>query len=434
MSTASAAGPHDDRRRIADLEQLLEVARRLGATVDLDLLLEAIAAAATSVLDCERATVFLYDRAAEELFSRLATGIADSPISEIRFPITRGIAGEVARSGSVVNLPDAYADPRFNPEFDRRSGFRTRNLLTVPLSDHDGTIVGVLQVLNKRIGFFGDRDEQMAMFLGSQAGVAVQRQMLLGHFAEKQRIQRDLNIARDIQQGLLPKQRPTVAGFDIAGWNRPADETGGDFYDFLPLADGGLAITIADVTGHGIGPALVVAEVRALFRALVMRSADLGQTIDSVHQLLCQDLPEGKFVTALFGILSPAEHALRYVSTGQGPLLVYSAATGTVAELETQGLPLGILPEAPYDPPATVPFAPGDLLVLLTDGFFEWSRADGEQFGMERVRDLICRHHERPAEELIGVLTRAVVEFSAGTPQGDDLTAVIVKRLDTPPA
>jgi sigma-B regulation protein RsbU (phosphoserine phosphatase) len=434
MSTASAASPHDDRGRIADLEQLLEVARRLGATVDLDLLLEGIAAAATSVLDCERATVFLYDRAAEELFSRLATGIADSPISEIRFPVTRGIAGEVARSGSVVNLPDAYADPRFNPEFDRRSGFRTRTLLTVPLSDHDGGIVGVLQVLNKRTGSFGDRDEQMALFLGSQAGVAVQRQMLLGHFAEKQRIQRDLNIARDIQQGLLPKEKPTLAGFDIAGWNRPADETGGDFYDFLPLADGGLAITIADVTGHGIGPALVVAEVRALFRALVMRSADLGSTVEGVHQLLCQDLPEGKFVTALFGILSPAEQTLRYVSTGQGPLLIYTAATGEVTELETQGLPLGILPEAAYDPPATVSFAPGDMLVLLTDGFFEWSRADGEQFGTERVRDLICTHRHRTAAELISLLHRSVVEFSAGTPQGDDLTAVIVKRLGMPAA
>ena len=429
MNESSVGSLHDDRRRVADLEQLLDVARRLGATVDLDVLLEAIASAATSVLDCERATVFLYDSTSEELYSRLATGIADSPISEIRFPVTLGIAGEVARSGRVVNLPDAYADPRFNPEFDRRSGFRTRNLLTVPLSDHDGRIVGVLQVLNKRSGPFGDRDEQLAGFLGSQAGVAVQRQMLLGHFAEKQRIQRDLNIARDIQQGLLPKQRPEVTGFDIAGWNRPADETGGDYYDFLPLADGSLAIAIADVTGHGIGPALVVAEVRALFRALVMRSADLGATVDSVQQLLCQDLQDGKFVTAFFGILSPAKSTLQYLSAGQGPLLAYSAATGEITEFEAQGLPLGIMPEEPYDPPVTLPFAPGDILVLLTDGFFEWSRPDGEQFGTERVRDLVCTHHHRTAEELIGLLHRAVVDFSAGTPQGDDLTAVIVKRL-----
>jgi signal transduction protein with GAF and PtsI domain len=193
-------------------------ARRLGATAELDPLLETIAAAATAVLDCERASVFLLDRAAGELSSRVATGIADSPVKEIRFPIGVGIAGEVARTGTVVNLPDAYADPRFNPEFDRRSGFHTRSMLAVPLADHDGTTVGVLQVLNKRGGSFGPRDEQLAGFLGGQAGVAVQRQLLLAHYAEKQRIERDLAIARDIQQRLLPKDAPVVPGFDIATW------------------------------------------------------------------------------------------------------------------------------------------------------------------------------------------------------------------------
>ena len=167
------------RSRITDLERLLDVARHLGATVDLDALLETVAAAATSVLDCERATVYLYDRAAGELCRRLATGIADSPINEIRFPVSRGIAGEVARTGHSVNLPDAYADPRFNPDFDRVSGFRTRSMLAVRLADHDDQTVGVLQLLNKRSGTFDVRDEE------------------------------------------------------IACWNQPADETGGDFYDFF---------------------------------------------------------------------------------------------------------------------------------------------------------------------------------------------------------
>ena len=223
------------RSRIADLERLLDVARHLGATVDLDALLETIAVAATSVLDCERATVYLYDRPAGELCSRLATGIADSPINEIRFPVSRGIAGEVARTGHSVNLPDAYTDPRFNPDFDRVSGFRTRSMLAVRLADHDDQTVGVLQLLNKRSGTFDARDEEVAGFLGGQAGVAIQRQSLLHHFAEKQRIERDLSIARSIQQGLLPREQPSVTGFDIAGWNQPADETGGDFYDFFPL-------------------------------------------------------------------------------------------------------------------------------------------------------------------------------------------------------
>jgi phosphoserine phosphatase len=267
--------PRDDGR-LADLERLLDVARQLGATVELDPLLVAIAAAATSVLDCERATVFLLDRKAGELSSRLATGIAGAPIEEIRFPVTLGIAGEVARSGAAINIPDAYADPRFYPEFDRRSGYRTRSMLTIPLIAHDGATVGVLQLLNKLGGPFAARDEEIAGFLGTQAGVAIHRQLLLEQFAVKQRLERDLNIARDIQRGLLPRDPPVVPGFDIAGWNRPADETGGDYFDFMPVDGGGLAITIADATGHGIGPALVVSETRALFRAIEGDPRDLS--------------------------------------------------------------------------------------------------------------------------------------------------------------
>lgn len=145
-SPTVSSDPHDEPgRRIADLEHLLDVAGRLGATVELDPLLEAIAAAAMTVLDCERATVFLLDPASQELYSRLATGNAGAPISEIRFPVSRGIAGEVARTGSVVMLPDAYADPRFNPEFDRTSGYRTRTILACPLVGYDGTVGGVLR-------------------------------------------------------------------------------------------------------------------------------------------------------------------------------------------------------------------------------------------------------------------------------------------------
>jgi len=419
----------NDERRIADLERLLDVSRRLGATVELAPLLAAIADAATSVLDCERATIFLLDQQAQELHSRLTTEIPSSPITEIRFPVGRGIAGEVARTGVAIHIPDAYADPRFNPEFDRQSGFRTTSMLTLPLAGHDGATVGVLQVLNKRGGPFGGRDTEVASFLGTQAGVAIQRQMLLAEYATKQRIERDLNIARTIQQGLLPKEQPQLAGYDVAGWNRPADQTGGDYYDFMPLGSGGLAITIADVSGHGIGPALVVSETRALYRAVVRHAADLAAAADEVHALLAQDLPEGRFVTAFFGVLDPRRGAVRFVSAGQGPILAYSASTGGIAELPAQGLPLGFVPERPYDPAVEHPLAPGDMLVLLTDGFYEWTNPAEEQFGTARVSDLVRRHQTLPAAELIALLYRAVVEFAAGTPQADDLTAVIVKRL-----
>jgi GAF domain-containing protein len=193
--------------RIADLLAVLEVTRRLAATSELQPLLEVIEQSALKVLDCERASVFLHDRTTDELYSRVATG--GRPV---RFPASLGFAGGVFRSGQVANVPDAYADPRFNPAVDRQTGFRTRSILTCPLSGWDNTTVGVLQVLNKRSGPFDTWDEILAQTFGAQVGVAVQRQLLLEEYERKRRYERALEIARQIQQGLLPGRSPQRAG------------------------------------------------------------------------------------------------------------------------------------------------------------------------------------------------------------------------------
>ena len=421
-------------RHVADLEKILDVTRALGVTVDLDPLLAQIATAATDVLDCERATVFLCDHAKGELFSRIATGMEGAPIEEIRFGMDRGIAGEVATTAKGINIPDPYNDSRFNPDFDRKSGFVTKSLLTLPLGGHDGKIVGVIQVLNKLGGPFGDRDERLLSALGAQAGVAIERQGLLEQYAVKQRIERDLNIAREIQQGLLPKTPPDLPGFEIAGWNRSADETGGDCYDWLRLPGGLLAISIGDATGHGIGPALVAAEARALLRGTLMQSRDLARVVPQINDLLGEDLREGTFVTAFIGLLDPVKSSVEYVSAGHGPLLVYTAVDDSFTEIPTHGLPLGLMPEVEFDPATHVPLALGDMLLLFTDGFFEWSRPDGEQFGTDRLTDVVRRHRDLPVAEVIALVYAAVVEFSEGTKQADDCTAVIVKRVSTTPS
>lgn len=421
----TSADPHiRHERQIHDLQAVLEVAREITATNELQPLLAKVEQAALKVLDCERATVFIYDHDRQELYSRVATGV-----DEIRFSVDQGIAGEVARTGEIINVPDAYADPRFNPEIDRKTGFRTRNMVTFPLVGFDRTIVGVLQVLNKHDGQFDPWDHDLVEAFGAQIGVAVQRQILLEHFAEKQRMEADLNIARDIQRALIPKSAPSIDGYDIAGWNKPADQTGGDCFDYFTLEDGALAMTIADATGHGIGPALMIAECRALFRATVSMSHRLDEITARINNLLCEDLPDDRFVTAFFGILTPRSHELSYLSAGHGPLVRYTAATEEIEELPANGVPLGIMADLPWAEPVTYVMSPGDMMVLITDGFFEWKNVSGEQFGLERTMALIreCRH--RPAAEIIRRLNEAVLAFAPGTTQDDDLTALIVKRL-----
>jgi sigma-B regulation protein RsbU (phosphoserine phosphatase) len=410
----------DEGGQIEKLRRILDVTRQMAATIDLDLLLRMIVDATCDVLACERATIFLYDAASNELYSRVATGV-----ESLRVPADRGIAGSAAQTRTVVNVPDAYADPRFNPAIDKKTGFRTRNLLTFPLENLSGELMGVLQALNKVTGPFDPADEELARVLSAQAGVALHRWRLLQEYAEKQRMARDLEIARSIQQSLFPGQNPAVAGYEIAGWNRSADETGGDCYDFIPLEDGRLAVLIADATGHGIGPALVVAQCRALVRALLSVMEGLSAVATRVNRLLAHDLQTDRFVTAFLGILDPTRHRLEYVSAGQGPLLLLSSA-GT-ENRPASGPPLAVVEDMEYGA-VRFAFAPGDTLVLLTDGFYEAVNPAQEQFGQERVVALVRQHGGHPLAELIARLQDAIGEFSAGSSQADDLTAVLIRR------
>lgn len=415
---------HPDGGQVGDLLQVLEISRQLAAVTEVETLLGSIEQAARNVLDCERATVFVYDREADELYSRVSTRD-----EKIRFPAGMGIAGECFRSGLVINVPDAYADARFNRAIDAKTGFRTRNLLTATLTGYDGQPVGVIQVLNKRDGAFDDWDETLVCTLSAQCGVALQRQFLLDEFAEKQKIERDLNIAHTIQQGLLPAKAPEVAGYDIAGWNRPAEATGGDFYSFLPPDDTHFALALADVTGHGIGPALVAAQCSALYQATFSLIHDVEQGTTRVNDLLSQNLPSDRFVTSFFAVLNTETDEMVYTSAGHGPLLLYRAATDEFTELPTHGLPLGVMPEIPYDESEKFTLESGDMLIAFTDGFFEWENATPEAFGTQRICDAVRTNREKSSAELIQDVYQSLLDFVQGTKQVDDLTAVIVKKL-----
>ncbi|MEL6330703.1 MAG: PP2C family protein-serine/threonine phosphatase [Planctomycetota bacterium] len=244
----------------------------------------------------------------------------------------------------------------------------------------------------------------------------------------REKMSRDLQLARSIQQGLLPITAPSPPGFDIAGFNEPADETGGDYYDWRELADGQIAITIADVTGHGVGPALVAAVSRAYVRTSLRGSTDLQSVLSGVNDLLGEDLRGERFVTCAVGVLNPADAEVEILSAGHGPLVHFQAARGTVHTFNAHGIPLGIMPgAAEYDTPERFKLEPGDALVFVTDGFFEWARADGTQFGTERLGACIAQN-AGTAEGLIRAMRRAVTEFAGGTAQDDDLTAVVVVR------
>ena len=242
-------------------------------------------------------------------------------------------------------------------------------------------------------------------------------------------IQHDLQVARSIQQSLLPKDRPPVAGFDVAGWNKPADDTGGDYFDWMTLEDGKFVATLGDVTGHGIGPALLAAICRAYARASFRAGRDLSTTLGHINHALQGDLAPERFVTFVAAVCAPDDAEAEILSAGHGPLFLYSRSTDRFTELEAQAVPFGILPFFKADPPARLRLDPGDLLLLITDGFCEWENDRGEDFGTQRVEEVVRASRDLPSSEIIARLYHAVITFANGTDQKDDLTAVLIKRL-----
>ncbi len=407
------------------LWRILEITRRLGAPSELNELLSQVIDAGRELLHADRGTVFLYDHQPHELYSTVATGAR-----EIRFPANVGIAGEAAQTRKIVNVPDCYADPRFNPEVDRKTGYKTRCLLTVPLIGYDDSLVGVMQLLNKAgDGPFDEQDEQLASALAAQCAVVLQRALLLEEHLVKEKLERDLALAREIQSRVLPSSMPQPAGYDLAGWSDPADETGGDVYDAIEVDEYRACLLLGDATGHGIGPALSVTQVRAMVRTALRLKAGLDEMLLHVNNQLVDDLPANRFVTAFLGILDATTHKLTYHAGGQGPLMHYHAATDKFDWIDASTFPLGIMADPPLDAPPPMVLEPGDIVALCSDGIYEYADPDNAQFAEGGVEKVIREHTGATAAELIDRIRNAVVAHARGAPQLDDMTILTIKRL-----
>ncbi len=244
-------------------------------------------------------------------------------------------------------------------------------------------------------------------------------------------MEHDLTIARSIQQSLLPKLRPCIEGFEIAGWNRSADATGGDYFDWRKLEDGSLVVTLADITGHGIGPALLASVCRAYSRASFNRNDSLANTLQRINQSFSEDLTLGRFATFVAVVCRSGEDKVELLSAGHAPLFVYSHSTGELQIFPAHDVPLGILPQL-TGTSQMVPMETGDLLLLITDGFLEWENSAGEDFGTARLEQTIRSSGHLPPEEIIAEIYTRVLDFVGDSPQQDDLTAVVIKKAGVP--
>ena len=365
----NAARASDGLSRDA-LRRILDITRDLARPLDLGTLLHAVVDAAKHLLDAEGGTVWQYHPADHVLEMRAARGL-----DAIRIPADQGIAGECVRTLAPINVPDCYADPRFNRDVDRATGGHTRCMLTLPLLGDDAHLVGVLQVVNRREGVFDADDEAVALALAAQCAIVMQRAQMTEQLLATETLRQEIAVAREVQMATLPTSPPAIPGYDLAGLFLPTDDTGGDTYDFVPRGDGSLFVLMGDATGHGIGPALSATQVRAMLRVAERLGAGLDDAFRHINDQLVADLPEDRFVTAFLGKLDPGAHVLDYHSGGQGPLLHYHAADGVCELFPPTTFPMGAISLPKLKSPERVRLAPGDVFALVSDGVYEYQDA-----------------------------------------------------------
>jgi sigma-B regulation protein RsbU (phosphoserine phosphatase) len=410
------------------LNALLSVSQVMATTTDPDKLLDMIVEEVRGVLDAERSTLYLLDEANGELYSKI---LHDEKLGEIRLKIGDGVAGQVALTGGIINIENPDKDPRLNTSFTAQAGIVLRNMLTVPMVNHEQKVIGVIQAINKRGEPFTQRDERLLSAMASQAAIGIENARLLSQEIAQKLLNQELETARAIQRSFLPNQIPQLAGWQIATYWSPMSEVAGDFYDFIRTPDGRLAIVVADVSGKGVPAALFMALSVTVLRFALELNLSPKELLHRANMTMLTSQQSGMFTTAFVGYLDEKTGLLMYASAGHLPPIHYHHQTKKCTRLSIHGVALGVFPTATFAESITQ-VEQGDILAFYTDGITEAINDLGEEFGENLLIEIIQTLADETADTIVQAVKSAVILFATNQGTFDDETLIIVKRTPHP--
>ena len=422
--SAPAVGGMDLQRYAERLKILNEVHQALGRSLTLEELLELILDRVFDHLRPDRGAILLKgkDGGYQPAASRSAEGRPESLV------FSRSLVREVAEKGMAALVFDVQADERFAAAQSMLlSGIRS--LVAAPLLDPDGTLGLIVLESQAGVRQFSEEDLELLVSLASVAALHLRNLALAMEAAERRRLQEELALARRIQVALLPDRLPEVPGWELYGGNIPSRGVSGDYYEVLTRCDGReCVLMIADVAGKGMAASLLTVSLQALSTGPIEDGLPPDEICARLSRLLYRRTPPEKYATAFLGILEPATGWLRYTNAGHNPPLILRAS-GLAEELGSTGVPLGLLPQAPYHAGETT-LAPGEILVLYTDGLVEAEDPEGNEYGLNRLKEACLRNKGETCGGLAHVLARDLEDFARGVPFADDRTLVLARRLE----
>jgi sigma-B regulation protein RsbU (phosphoserine phosphatase) len=412
------------------LTSLFRIGQIINSTLVLDEVLDLVLDNLIELTGAERGSIMLLNEDGD-LAVRAARAVDRRPLTTEFFKTSSSIVREVALSGAPRLINDASTDSTYQAHASVLV-HHLRSVLCAPLKVRD-EVRGVLYVDHRLLtGAFTEQDLDLLVAFADQAAVAIENARLYEELGQRERMRRELEIARSIQASLMPKKLPSTPGFEVAAACVPARDVGGDFYDAVTTADGNVVLFLGDVSGKGVPAGLLMGMVRTLLRAELQRSSSLEEAVRHTNRVLYPDFTNtNMFATLMLGMLRPRERTFTYLNCGHCESLLWRRASGEIESLSGDGLPLGILDEF-ESAERTVYLEPGDVLVTYSDGFSEAKSSRGELFGVPRLQEAIAASAERSAESILDDIGHAVDRFVAGESQSDDQTIMILRALDAP--
>ena len=391
----------------------------------LDETLNQVASLVFEAVPAERCVIMLRDEEAERGMKISVARLRgkDETLEEVR--ISRTVMEEVLQNGKSVLTADAQHDPRYASQTIALLGIRS--VLAVPLSVNQNDVFGLIYADSPtNEATFSEEHLNILTTLASVASIRVENARLLEERFERERMERELELATEIQQRFQPSAPPIMDGYDFQGVSFSCYEIGGDYYDFIRLHNGKMLIALGDVSGKGTAAALLMSSLHAAIHGQVAAKSPLPEIVRSVNQYLSENTPTNRFVTLFLAELTPSDGTLRYINAGHNPPLI-GRTNGTVEQLSSGGFPLGIMPMAEYEIGETR-LNSNEALVVYSDGVSEAANLKGEEFGMERLSQVICKNLSASASGLRDKVESSLSSFTQTAPAGDDITLVIVKK------